>query len=37
VVVRKDVEPRIAVDRSKQRIIDPAEGNRIDLLHGFDE
>jgi hypothetical protein len=37
VVVRKDVEPKIAVDRSKLRVIDPAEGNRIDLLHGFDK
>jgi hypothetical protein len=26
VVVRKDVEPKIAVDRSKLRVIDPAEG-----------
>jgi hypothetical protein len=30
VVVHKDVEPKIAVDRSKLRVIDPAEGNRID-------
>jgi ABC-type Fe3+ transport system substrate-binding protein len=37
VVVRKDIEPKIAVDRSKLRVIDPAEGNRIDLLHGFDK
>jgi hypothetical protein len=22
---------------SKLRVIDPAEGNRIDLLHGFDQ
>jgi hypothetical protein len=30
VVVRKDVEPKIALDRSKLRVIDPAEGNRTD-------
>ncbi len=39
VVVRKDVEPKIALDRSKLRVIDPAEGNRIDyymgLINGF--
>jgi hypothetical protein len=35
VVVRKDVEPKIAVDRSKLRVIDPAEGNRIDYYMGL--
>jgi hypothetical protein len=29
-VVRKDGEPKIALDRSKLRVIDLAEGNRID-------
>jgi hypothetical protein len=31
----KDVEPKIAVDRSKLRVIDPAEGNRIDYYMGL--
>jgi hypothetical protein len=35
VVVRKDVEPKIAVDRSKLRVINPAEGNRIDHYMGL--
>jgi iron(III) transport system substrate-binding protein len=35
VVVRKDVEPKIAVDRSKLHVIDPAEGNRIDYYLGL--
>jgi len=35
VVVRKDVEPKIAVDRSKLRVIDPVEGNRIDYYMGL--
>ncbi len=35
VVVRKDVPPKIAVDRSKLRVIDPAEGNRIDYYMGL--
>jgi iron(III) transport system substrate-binding protein len=35
VVVRKDVEPKIALDRSKLRVIDPAEGNRIDYYMGL--
>jgi len=35
VVTRKDVEPKIAVDRSKLRVIDPAEGNRIDYYMGL--
>src|SRR5262249_38154786 len=35
VVVRKDVEPRIALDRFKDRVIDPAEGNRIDYYIGL--
>jgi hypothetical protein len=26
----KEIDPKIAVDRSKLRVIDPAEGNRID-------
>ena len=34
-VVRKDVEPKIALDRSKLRVIDPAEGNRIDYYMGL--
>jgi iron(III) transport system substrate-binding protein len=35
VVVRKDVTPKIAVDRSKLRVIDPVEGNRIDYYMGL--
>jgi iron(III) transport system substrate-binding protein len=35
VVVRKDVEPKIALDRSKLRVIDPAEGNRIAYYMGL--
>jgi len=35
VVVRKDVELKIALDRSKLRVIDPAEGNRIDYYMGL--
>ena len=35
VVVRKDVEPKIALDRSKLRVIDPAEGNRLDYYMGL--
>jgi len=35
VVVRKDVEPKITLDRSKLRVIDPAEGNRIDYYMGL--
>ena len=35
VVVRKDVEPKIALDRSKLRVIDPAEGNRLDFYMGL--
>jgi ABC-type Fe3+ transport system substrate-binding protein len=35
VVTRKDVEPKIAVDRSKLRVIDPVEGNRIDYYMGL--
>ena len=35
VVVRKDVEPKIALDRSKLRVIDPVEGNRIDYYMGL--
>jgi ABC-type Fe3+ transport system substrate-binding protein len=35
VVVRKDVAPKIAVDRSTLRVIDPAEGNRIDYYMGL--
>jgi iron(III) transport system substrate-binding protein len=35
VVVRKDVQPKIAVDRSKLRVIDPVEGNRIDYYMGL--
>jgi len=35
VAARKDVEPKIALDRSKLRAIDPAEGNRIDYYMGL--
>jgi iron(III) transport system substrate-binding protein len=35
VVTRKDVQPQIAIDRSKLRVIDPAEGNRIDYYMGL--
>jgi hypothetical protein len=35
IVVRKDVEPQIALARSKLRVIDPAEGNRIDYYMGL--
>jgi iron(III) transport system substrate-binding protein len=35
VVTRKDVQPKIAIDRSKLRVIDPAEGNRIDYYMGL--
>jgi iron(III) transport system substrate-binding protein len=35
VVVRKDVEPKIALDRSKLRVIDPVEGNRIEYYMGL--
>jgi hypothetical protein len=35
VVVCKDVERKIALDRSKLRVIDPAEGNRIDYYMGL--
>jgi hypothetical protein len=35
VVVRKDGGPKIALDRSKLRVIDPAEGNRIDYYLGL--
>jgi hypothetical protein len=35
VVVRKYVEPKIALDRSKLRVIDPAGGNRIDYYMGL--
>jgi ABC-type Fe3+ transport system substrate-binding protein len=34
-VVRKDVEPKIAVDRSKLRVINPAEGYRINYYMGL--
>ena len=34
-VARKDVGPKIAVDRSKLRVIDPAEGNAIDYYMGL--
>ena len=37
VVVRKDVEPKIAVDRSKLRVIDPARRQPDRLLHGLDK
>jgi len=33
--IRKDVQPKIAVDRSKLRVIPPSEGNRIDYYMGL--
>jgi hypothetical protein len=35
VVAGKDVAPKIAVDRSKLRVIDPSRGNRIDYYMGL--
>jgi len=35
VVVRKDVELKIALDPAKLRVIDPVEGNRIDYYMGL--
>lgn len=33
--IRKDVQPKIAVDRSKLRVIPPTEGNRMDYYMGL--
>jgi len=33
--IRKDVQPKIDVDRSKLRVIPPSEGNRIDYYMGL--